>query len=70
MFRIAGDKSEAGQRHCRLKGDRDLVPGLKFLDENILERCFSNLRHESPEKGLPLISPSYAVVLVVLNRAL
>ena len=28
------------------------------------------LRHESPEEGLPLISPCDAVVLVMLDRAL
>ena len=32
-------------------------------------RCFY-LRHKSPEKGFPLIRPRYAVVLVMLDRAL
>ena len=47
----------------------------KSSDENILhalwlQRCFTNLRHKPPEKGFSLICPRYAVVLVVLNRAL
>ena len=32
VFRIARHKSEAGQCHCGLKGDRDLVSGLKVKE--------------------------------------
>jgi len=52
---VAGHKAEAGQSHRGVERDRDLVPGL---------------RHKTPEKGLSLISPGDAVVLVVLDRTL